>query len=75
MRWRVFMYVFWSIALGFVLLMGVELYVQWVLGDTECAGETWLGRAICGDSEWTVAAICLLVGTAIALTVPRLLRR
>jgi hypothetical protein len=64
---RVALFSVLSIVLGLVLAEGVGLYVQFVMDETECAGETWIGRAVCGDSAYAVIAVC--IGSAAVLVV------
>jgi hypothetical protein len=62
----VVVYLSLTLALGFVLAMGVELFALFTL-QSECTGETWLNRAVCGDSAWAIFGVC--VGIAAVLVI------
>jgi hypothetical protein len=69
------LYAFLSILLGLVIAEGFVLYVRLVMGQSECVGETWAERAICGDSGYTVVAVCIGIAVVVVVGGGYLVRR
>jgi hypothetical protein len=56
-----------SLLLGLVIAQGVGLYVQFVLDESECVRETWIGRAVCGDLAYAVIAVCVGIAAVVVV--------
>jgi hypothetical protein len=72
---HVLLYAVLSLLLGVVIAQGVGLYVQFVLDESECVGETWIGRAVCGDSAYAVIAVCIGIAAVLVVGGSYLVRR
>jgi hypothetical protein len=64
-----------SAVLGLALSWGLLMYVYFVLDERECNVQSWLGRAVCGDSWLTVWAVCAVSAGVVVWATHRLVRR